>query len=345
MASSACLHVVSARAWLFAWLCLFGVWATTARAEPGAAERQTARELVREGDRLRDAGDLVNALRRYQGAHALMHVPTTGMAVADLEARLGLLVEARETAQEVLSSPIAAAEPSVFASAREAAAGLASALEARICSLKTSVQPSTAKFSVQIDHVVLPAAARDAPFRTNPGQHVVIVRAPGFVEQRRELTLREGASQQVYFELDPELPPAAAEEAPRPQLLPTDTAYSAAQLDEQRQSGRVRGLVGLSVGAVVLVAGAVSGVLSWSQTINIKQYCGVDHGCDASYADSLRQANLLGHMANIAVPLGVVGIAYGLYELLTLTEPARPSARAGLQLDIAPDAIVLRGTL
>ncbi|HTU62558.1 MAG TPA: hypothetical protein VMF89_29055, partial [Polyangiales bacterium] len=76
-----------------------------AAAEPGASERETARALMTEGDKLRAAGDLRAALTRYQAAHAIVHAPTTGLDLARVQAQLGLLVEARSTASEVIHHP------------------------------------------------------------------------------------------------------------------------------------------------------------------------------------------------------------------------------------------------
>src|ERR1700712_2316495 len=76
-----------------------------ARAAPSAAERDTARALMDDGDRLLANAKLPEALERYRAAHAIMHVPTTGVDLARVQARLGLLVEARATAMEVGNLP------------------------------------------------------------------------------------------------------------------------------------------------------------------------------------------------------------------------------------------------
>jgi len=322
------------------------LYAGSVSAAPGPAERETARSLMQEGDRLRNAGDLSNALQRYQAAHALMQVPTTGLAVAETQAQLGLLVEARSSALDASRVERTPGEPHVFTSARDAAALLAGALEPRICTLKTHVKPASAQYTVQIDDLTLPAAARAVPFKTNPGHHVIRVRAPGFEALTRELTLREGVHQQVELELVA-APQAAAELQPaaeQPSLTPGQAAY-AAQIDGRRQSGRVRGLIGLSVGGISLAAGIVTGLLSWKQTMDIKNHCAADKLCDAAQSGAISQANTLGHVANITVPLGVVGIAYGLFELLTLPDAPADSESAALRFEIAPNGVVLRGTL
>src|SRR5262245_51869629 len=82
-----------------------------ARAEPTPAEKETARALMAEGRDLRDANDLKSALKRFQAADSIMHVPTTGLEVARTEAALGLLVEARETLQRIARLPSDSSDP------------------------------------------------------------------------------------------------------------------------------------------------------------------------------------------------------------------------------------------
>jgi hypothetical protein len=341
---------------MLCWVWLVMSWTAAASAAPGPAERETARSLMVEGDRLLDAGDVAAALQRYQTAHALMRVPTTGLAVARAQAQLGMLVEARGTALEVTSLEGASSEPAVFDGARRAAAALASSLEPRVCTLRTRVKPSSAQYSLQIDEVLLPEAARAVAFKTNPGLHRLRVRAPGFREQTRQVSLREGASEEVAFELVPEPTREQAPETPQ-QAAPVaselaivqasagQAAYSA-PLDGKRDSGRVRGIVGLSIGGAALAAGMVTGVLSWTQAANIRQqHCAVDNGCDPGQRDALQRANTLGHVANIALPLGAIGIAYGLYELLTLPAAPLSAETSRLRLELAPDSVVLRGVL
>ena len=134
-------------------LTLLLVLACAARtlAAPSPAERETARSLMVDGDRLRSAGDLQSALARYQAAHAIMNVPTTGLALAETQAALGLLVEARGTALLVTGLPAAETEPGVFVSARRSAAALAVKLEPRVCILETTVTPANAGYSLRID--------------------------------------------------------------------------------------------------------------------------------------------------------------------------------------------------
>jgi len=57
------------------------------------------------GHARREANDHERALAQFQGADAIMHVPTTGLEVAREQAALGLLNEARDTVRRVLRIP------------------------------------------------------------------------------------------------------------------------------------------------------------------------------------------------------------------------------------------------
>jgi hypothetical protein len=42
-----------------------------------------------EGERMRAAGDLRGALTRFKAAHAILHIPTTGLQLARVHTGLG----------------------------------------------------------------------------------------------------------------------------------------------------------------------------------------------------------------------------------------------------------------
>ena len=55
---------------------------SVAEAAPTAAERETARRLMDEGKARLKANEVARAIEAFQKAHDIMHVPTTGMALA-----------------------------------------------------------------------------------------------------------------------------------------------------------------------------------------------------------------------------------------------------------------------
>src|SRR5271169_6333782 len=92
-----------AAGWIVAFASILGT--TSARAEPSAADRETARTLMQQGRELRAKGDLKEALKRFQAADEIMHVPSTGLEVAKSQVAIGELVEARDTIAAIRRVP------------------------------------------------------------------------------------------------------------------------------------------------------------------------------------------------------------------------------------------------
>jgi len=182
---------------------------------PTAAARETARALMQEGDELSAAGKHADALKNYLAAHALVRIPPTGLEVARSQVKVGQLVEARGLAMEMANSAPSAGEPPVYARARSAAAELAKDLGPRIPSIRTVVTPGT-RYTLTIDGQVLPAEAQAIAFRLNPGTHTIVVAAPGFITQRKEVPLaeRQAATLTVQLQL------AQANKGPAPAPAP-----------------------------------------------------------------------------------------------------------------------------
>jgi hypothetical protein len=364
------------RSWL-APLCALGLLlsAATAAAAPSLAERETARSLMEEGDRLMAQGDARNALTKYQAAHAIMHVPTTGLDVARAHAQLGQLVEARGVAIEVVNAAPAANEPKVFTDARQAASELAEQLETRVPTISVKVTPADGAHSVMIDDTRLPQAARDVAFRTNPGSHTVQVELPGSAPQRRTVTLQEGQVAVVPFELpqtlaaavpppsaanEPSLQPQAAPEqrplqqpGPFPMQQPEQRPYTpmpsqaADEGADPRSGGRIRSIIAFSLGGAALIAGSVTGVMSMSKASDLKERCPADK-CPPAARDDLDSVNTLANVANIALPIGAAALVWGLIEVIAMpSAPTQAQARParGLELELTATGAVLRGTL
>ncbi|HET8940030.1 MAG TPA: PEGA domain-containing protein [Polyangiales bacterium] len=332
---------------------LFALWSSSqlylqpAAAEPSPPERETARALMAEGDRLRASGDLRAAMNRYQAAHAIVHAPTTGLDLARVQASLGLLVEARSTASEVIHHPSAPNEPRVFTDARAEATALANELETRVPSVKAEVQPADAAYTVSVDGTALPPQVGSLPYKVNPGQHNVRVEAPGYATVNRQVTLNDAEVQSVIIQLVPQ-PQAAAQ---RSNMLPSqlvaagDDPSRDRALRDRADAGKLRGVIGLGVGGAAFVAGTVTGIMAMSLGSDIRGECS-KNACNPSERDSLSTANTLANVSNITLPIGVIGIAYGLYELLTLPSTQRSSEHASAtHFEFTGTGAVLRGSL
>jgi hypothetical protein len=316
---------------------LFGL--TTAApvfAEPSAAEKETARSLMDEGDKLVAAGQAAQALERYRAAHQIMGVPTTGLELAKTESQLGFWVEARATALSVVRIPVVAGEPSVYGSARTRAEALAEELAARIPTLVIQLTPTVAAATVSVDEVVLPPAALGLPYKANPGPHVVSAQAAGYDRAASEVVLTEGQQGSLVLTLIPSTAAVAAQPtlpAEPAAATPTDTPPAA------EGASNTLAYVSLGVAGVGATVGAVTGIMSLGQKSDAEKFC---HGnvCSREAKESIDSSRALATAANLGFGVAIVAGAFGVWQLLTSDSPsndrATPSHRGFWRVTVNP---------
>jgi len=290
---------------LFAASCAF---AGAAYAEPTASEKETARTMMDEGHARRDAGDHRAALAQFLGADAIMRVPTTGIEVAREQVALGQLVEARDTLERVVRSPVAADEPDAFRLARKAADTLDQSIASRIASLRIrSDAPAGAKLEVTVDGTAIPVAALIAPIKVNPGRHVVAATVDGTVT-RQEITLSDGQTAAVSLTPAPGATPpssttplpASAMAAPgAPESSPAPTTSSA--VPWLRWGG-------LGLAGAGLVIGGVTGAMSLSSTSSANKSC-VNNRCPPSTWGEIDSARTTATVSDVAFVAAGIGAA------------------------------------
>ncbi len=318
--------------------------ATTAFADPSLSDRETARSLMDDGDAKRDKNDFKAALKSYEAADAIMHVPTTGLEVARSQAQLGMLLEARETLARVNRLPPKPGEPAPFTAARRSAEALTAEIGARIPSVTVLVtNAELGQTSVVVfDGEVVPPAAASAPRKVNPGRHSVVARA-GAIEKKQDFDVAEREAKTVTIDLkQPKLVAAAGDE-------PAATS-GASPLPKILIYG------GFGLGAVGIAVGSVTGIMSISQVSDIKKGCPNDV-CLQSSASDIDSAKALGTISTIAFVAGGVGIGAGVIGLVLQSKqssntespppaPAGTSAKATLTVrpDVGPTWLGLHGS-
>jgi len=273
-----------------------------------------------DGDRLRAAQDNAGALQRYQAAHDIMRVPTTGIEVAKTFSALGKLVEARAMAIEVANLPITAGEPNVMAEARQEASALAAQLATRIPSATIQVWPKEAQASIFVDATQLPAAAVGLPYKTNPGEHVVQVTAPGYQTAEQRFKLDEGGSTTVSVNLVAQANTAApADQTPPAEAAPAPEAAA----NPSAPPDRTRAYIAFGIAGAGAVLGTVTGLLSLSKASSAKEHCEGDI-CTPKASDDIDSSKSFATFSNIGFGVAIAAGAWGLYEVLS--EPQQPSA-------------------
>lgn len=306
-------------------------------AQPSAADKETARALMDKGDEKMDGKDYTAAIKAYEAADAIMHLPQTGVAVARAQAAAGLLVEARDKAMEIGRSPAQPGETPAFARARADAADLANKLAGRIPSIQVVIANAPLGVAVGVDGAAIPAAAALEPRKVNPGVHVVTVSAPGFEPFRAEVTVREGNALEVPVRLVPAA--SASRIGPAPESAPLAPPPAAAP--SRKLSPLV--YVGFAVGGAGLVAGAITGGLSLAKTSSIKERC-IDGVCQPGTGSDISSANVLANVSNVTIGVGAAGVIVGIVGIVISKPRAPEPSAARVEPIVGPSYIGIRST-
>ncbi|MBX3224683.1 MAG: hypothetical protein KF795_29475 [Labilithrix sp.] len=276
--------------------------AATSSAETPAA-RETARRLMDDGDRYVEQQKFDKALAAYESAHAIMHVPTTGIDVALTLTTLGRLVAAREVALEVTRMPGAGTESSIFAEARKDAAELADRLVVKIptvrLELPAGVDPATVR--AWIDGEELADRAIGVPRRLDPGGHTVRVETRGRAPFVREITLKESERAIVPIELRSGGWGRSGEDAI---LGLPPLAFG-----------------GLSAAALGLTVGTITGLVSLDKAADARSRCGPDtKSCDPAAEPYIDASKTYGWISTASFALAIAGGAVATYALVVTTD-------------------------
>jgi hypothetical protein len=317
--------------------------AGTARAEPTAADRETARALMTEGRELREKGHVADALKRFKAADDIMHVPTTGLELARTQAAMGLLLEARDAIANIRKVPASPSDPEPFKDARAKAEELDTSLEAKIPALTIVVQGAADSETptIVVDGTPLPAAVTGLPRRVNAGRHTITVRTPT-AQGEQTVDVKEGEKKDVQVILSaqsrtPDVTPPEAEPTQAPAEHPSEPSGPTSH------SPTVLTFVGIGVGGAGLVTGAITGLLSISKTSSLKNEC-TDNHCTSKNngLSDYNSANTLATISDIGFVVAGVGAAVAITTLILGHEvsgaAATPEAPTGAPSSTAPDS-------
>ncbi len=294
---------------LMAALCsaaLVAALASSAHAQT-AADRETARTLFDDGKKKRDSGNIAGALEAFRAADAIMHAPTTGLAVARSFASLGRIIEAREAAVAVEQLPLGPKESPAFADARKSASQLAAELAGRIPTLTIvlkGAQPTT-EAAITVDGVAVPAAAAKAPRRLDPGTHVVVAAIKGG-EVRGEITLNEHDVKSIDLDV--------TELVNGTQVTKNDPKASGGSSDSRGSYSPLL-WVGVGVAVVGAAAGTVTGLVSMGKTSDVESGCGPNNKCPPSTHDALDGARMFATLSTVSFIVAGAGAGVAVVAL------------------------------
>jgi hypothetical protein len=292
-----------------------------------AADKETARTLFETGKKKRDAGDFSGALEAFKAADALMHVPTTKLAMARAYVSLGRLIDGREAALQVAQIPVAAKEPAPFTDARSSAAQLATELASKIPTLTVTVagSPNADDAAVTIDEQPIPKEALKAPRKLDPGKHVIVATLGG---QRSEQSVDLAESQALAVRLE------IAGDAPR---------EAAAPVTEEKKKPNVLLFAGLGLAVVGVGVGAAFGIVSMGHKSDADASCR-DGKCPPPAYDALDAANTTATISTIGFVAAGVGVGIAAAGLLLAKKPAAQTASPQVTPVIGAGSAAIVGT-
>jgi PEGA domain len=282
--------------------------ADQAAAQPSAADRATARTLAQEGYvALRDK-DYATAADRFSRAAALVHAPTLLRDLARAQVGLGKLVDAHENYSTIIREGVAADAPAPWQRALADAKAEIGAIPPRLPWVTITVAGPSEPV-VTIDGVPIPTASLGVKRPADPGKHEIRASAAGFYTAKKTVTLREGESVNIAFELE-EAPPDAA---PKPEEEDTNTVVTTEVPDPPWRKPAIIGAFAL--GGAGLALGAVTGTLALSKRNKLSREC-VTGVCGKKQEADLNSYHTFGRLSTIGFIVGGAGAAAGVVLLL-----------------------------
>lgn len=314
------------------------------------ADKETARQLMDQGDVAYANGDLERALAKYRAADDIMGVPTTAFEVGKTLEALGQLVEARDAYLRVIRYRLD--EPNTaFERAKGKAEERAARIGDAIATLELTISgvAEGSELEVLIDGVRV-SAAGIGQRSVNPGEHTIVVRASGYREGRATVSLSEGETKQAEIvlveDVDDATPVLTPTSRPTSRPTPAPTPTTADPVDAGGMDFPVWATVGFSVGLIGFGVGAAFGVLSLGKAGDLEEACSDDSVCqpgiglEKTQDDALLYANL----SNIGFIVGGIGTAFGIVALFTLDAgDDAETTTAGIEPVVGPGFIGAAG--
>jgi hypothetical protein len=333
-------------------------------AEPSAADKETARSLVKVGKDKLAAGDRASALEAFRQAHAIMRVPTTGLLVGEAYEQLGKLLEANDAYTQVTLIPVQKGEAAAFDKARARARERIDAIKERIPSLLVTAEAHDGKpledVRIVVDGVELAGLAATLPRKVNQGEHTVSASAKGHRAEPVKVAVVERETKTLRLVLQPlpeepkptvVVPEAARPEVAKPTVVAPEVAKPqvATPAPPSPQAGATAptppGLVSSTtpiappgaaykpwvvwgsygLGAAGLLVGTITGAASLSAASRALERCPSKIACGEDARPDHDRAIALANASNVGFALAGVGAVAGTVAWFALPGSLFPS--------------------
>jgi hypothetical protein len=203
----------------------------------------------------------------------------------------------------------------------------AAALQPRLSTLRIEVPAPASGITVTCDGALVDELSWGRPIAVDPGDVLLIARAPGRVAWSRLVSIPEQPAALLVEVplLAPLAPPAPARPAP---------VAPAREQDMERAREWKLPLAAATVAGVSLTAAAWLGARAWSKNQQSKLHCDPSHACDPTGGELRDEARASATAANVAFGVGVASVVTG-GVLWWLAPPRQPDTRAKLRMQPA----------
>jgi hypothetical protein len=295
------------RPWLVSFVLVGGSILPAAHALAQSRDVAGAEKLYSDGEKLRNAGNWVEACAKFEGSLALDPAAGTLLQLVACAERDGKVATAWARLKEARSlnadtpSEKTRTEISAFIDAAIAR------IEPTIPMLRVDVVGPTRSVVKRDGQAVI--AAVELP--VDPGIHTIVVQADGFVEVTREVQLTLGQRETLTVRMDAVKPSGI--ERPK-QVVPGVSPPREEPKDEGLSGVQVGGLIVGSVGVATLVTSIALGVVASSKAAELEALGCEDLGeslaCGASSFESATQLSSEGRtLATVSTVTTFVGAA------------------------------------
>jgi hypothetical protein len=233
---------------------------TSAAHATSEQDRGSARQELTQAQDLKKQGQLPEALAHFEESQRLDPKLTTLMELGDCEEQLGKLIEAQAHFAEARDKAAHDELPQSKAKAELRRA----AVEKRLAHLTLQL-PADAPPGAQVfrDDALLEAASLGTPLLANPGDHVIVVKAPEHDDAKYNVKLAEGDNQTLPIAAGPAIAKAAKAAPPPPPPVAAPPKPNQDEAPLSAGSGSSRRTLGIVAGSVGIVGVGFGSVL-WS---------------------------------------------------------------------------------
>ncbi|HKO93521.1 MAG TPA: hypothetical protein VJU61_20345 [Polyangiaceae bacterium] len=314
-----------------AWLGLLSLRAASSPAQT-TEERAGARAAADQGYDAFKAGRWATAIDLFSRAESLVHSPVHVLFLARSQAKLGLLLEAKEAYLQVLREPAVAAPAAGVKQARADAERELGELEPQIPLVSIQIEGAEPSEVIEVtqDGLPLSRALIGVARPLNPGQHIWRAASDSRPPVTVQRGIEPGTESQVNLRLAPQREVELVAVAPRPVSEPHDVPPPAA-------SGGPSGWVYAGLGVTAVGVGVGIGFLLRKNHLEdqILETCTPD--CSATPDNLERKEDA--DTAGLISAVGFVGAGVGLTSALVLwlLEPSgKASGSAAATVDWQP---------